>query len=366
MSVIVVPTSKYNIWTGYGSGSNAGTSGILGTINKLLIDPMLQRDALAKQYTYNARLSQQAALQAQAKADADRAALQADREQYMEGVRQNPGIIPGTDKVLAYGPTLGIKSDLKDTQPFLLPTQAKDIDAQNNIVSRTINPNGATLNTTTTPVGISPKDKETLALLAQKQAADQKLAQQELALKGGLIAAQIHKLRSGGGGGGGRGGSGGSWKLIPDGRGGVAAYNPKTLEFKNTPIMSTKGGGTVDNLIKLITIKKGLTGGSNNLFGDLGIGGDSAGVKQPSYPGLDDAINYELGQLNGGYGGNNAGNGIGAIAGALGGSGGYYKVTDQQLANMLSSNNIAPSVKNMNSLVKVLPNNVVYTGKRKR
>lgn len=305
MSVIVVPTSKYNIWTGYGSGSNAGTSGILGTINKLLIDPMLQRDALAKQYTYNARLSQQEALQAQAKADADRAALQADREQYMAGVRQNQGIIPGTDKVLAYGPALGIKSDLKDTQAFLVPTQAKDIDAQNNIVSRTINPNGATLNTTTTPVGISPKDKETLALLAQKQAAAQKLAQQTLALKAGLVAAQIHKLRSGGGGGGGRGGSGGSWKLIPDGRGGVAAYNPKTLEFKNTPIMSTKGGGTVDNLIKLITIKKGLIGGDSAgvkqpSYPELD---DAIGVKQPSYPGLDDAINYELGQLNNGMGG---------------------------------------------------------------
>lgn len=183
MAVYVIPRNRNNIWWGGGRG---GGSGILDLLGQALIQPMLQRDALARQFNYQQR-------------------LEADDRAYRMGIldRIARGIDARGDMPVGAGDTIaglvGAGANLKDFQGYYVP-QVTTTDYGNRKEIRSVN------QWDTDPivgaVGLSPKEAEDVALakrgadLAERQFADANALEWYVARQNAAIAA--NNARGGG------------------------------------------------------------------------------------------------------------------------------------------------------------------------
>lgn len=194
MAVYVIPRNRNNIWWGGGRG---GGGGILDLLSQALIQPMLQRDALARQYKYDARLADQKH-NLDLQLEQARWGRQDDLiNQHDLFVRENPNAIPGTGGATATFLALGGKGDLAQYQPYLLP-QSQSIDLGGQVHTRGWNPNGTVVEGATYDKTLSPNEAGTLALATRKTALEEEMARAENARKDRLANYTIY----GGGGGG--------------------------------------------------------------------------------------------------------------------------------------------------------------------
>jgi hypothetical protein len=253
MAVYFAPSNKYsaNVWTGNG--------GVLDTISKLLIDPMVARDTAARQYKYQNQLAADAAIRAQAATDSERQYAETMRQKYLEGAHMNTGMVPGTAEMLAYAPAIGYQANIKDMQPYALGSQ-QTIDLGNQIVSRQVNPNGTSDNEAAFQVGMSPKDQGALDAANQAAAFNQQIALQKLGLDKQETAARVAALGRSNRGGGGGGAAAGSWTPL----GGYTTNDGTPLMInrktgQTVPLTGVKysgsggtGGGNVGEMIKAI------------------------------------------------------------------------------------------------------------------
>lgn len=183
MAVYVIPRNRNNIWWGGGRG---GGSGILDLLGQALIQPMLQRDALARQFNYQQR-------------------LEADDRAYRMGIldRIARGIDARGDMPVGAGDTIaglvGAGANLKDFQGYYVP-QVTTTDYGDRKEIRSVN------QWDTDPivgaVGLSPKEAEDVALakrgadLAERQFADASALEWYVARQNAAIAA--NNARGGG------------------------------------------------------------------------------------------------------------------------------------------------------------------------
>lgn len=191
MAVYFMPRDRNNFWWGGGRGGG----GVLDLIGQALIQPMLQRDALARQYKYDTRLADQ-------KHNLDLQLEQArwgrqddliDRHDLY--VRENPNAIPGTGGATATFLALGGKGDLAQYQPYLLP-QSQSIDLGGQVHTRGWNPNGTVVEGATYGKTLSPYEEGQLAVARQEAATKDWAARQQAAINRYIAT---HNTRGGGG-----------------------------------------------------------------------------------------------------------------------------------------------------------------------
>ena len=158
MAVYFMPRDRNNFWWGGGRGG-----GVLDLIGQALIQPMLQRDALARQYNYDNRLAQQ-------KHDLDLAMKNAewDRRDYearrfIEGYNRDPRRSAGGGEMLAFLPGLGYKGNVSDVAQWALPQMAT-IDQGNQKTVAPIYSGGFIGNGETYDMGLSPKEAADVAI----------------------------------------------------------------------------------------------------------------------------------------------------------------------------------------------------------
>lgn len=174
MAVYFMPRDRNNFWWGGGRGGG----GVLDLIGQALIQPMLQRDALARQYNYDNRLAQQ-------KHDLDLAMKNAewDRRDYearrfIEGYNRDPRRSAGGGEMLAFLPGLGYKGNVSDVAQWALPQMAT-IDQGNQKTVAPIYSGGFIGNGETYDMGLSPKEAADVAIakrgadLAERKFADE-------------------------------------------------------------------------------------------------------------------------------------------------------------------------------------------------
>ncbi len=181
MTVYFAPSNRYNLWTG-----GSGRTGILDLIGQALIQPMLQRDAAARQYRYDSRLADE---EARRKHELDLATKNAEwnREDHLINehdryVRENPSAIPGTGGATATFLALGGKGDLAQYQPYLLP-QSQSIDLGGQVQTRAWNPDGTVAEGATYNKTLSPLEAGTLALSTRAAELEEWKARQAAALE---------------------------------------------------------------------------------------------------------------------------------------------------------------------------------------
>lgn len=170
-----------NIWWGGGRGG-----GILDLIGQALIQPMIMRDAMARQYKYQLRLD-----------DAEREYNEANRQKFAAGVRQTPGFVSGSDLMYAYGPSIGYNGNVADITAALMPRQL-DTNTGDTIVSRTLLPDGSESTRTTFNIGMSPQEAGALALAQRNAEFEEQMARDKNAREWALANAQIAATRGGG------------------------------------------------------------------------------------------------------------------------------------------------------------------------
>lgn len=201
MTVYVIPRQRNNLWLG---GSGGG--GILDLLGKALIDPMVNRDALARQYKYDARLADQ---KHNLDMEAKRAqwgrddVLVAQHDKY---VSQNPNAAPGIGGAMATAALLngGDKrgqfiGDMNQYGQYLLP-QYKDVDTGGKIVSRQMSPMGNELRRDEFDKSLSPWESGYLDM-ANKQRAFEEEMQRDKNAREWYVARQTAAANRGGGAG---------------------------------------------------------------------------------------------------------------------------------------------------------------------
>lgn len=172
MAVYVIPRNRNNIWWGGGRG---GGSGILDLLGQALIQPMLQRDAAARQYKYDERLANQKHnLDLQMKnAEWDRRDYEANR--FIEAYNRDPRRAVGGGEMLAFLPGLGYNGNVSDVAAWALP-QMMTIDQGNQKTVAPVYSGGFIGNGETYDMGLSPQEAGTLALAQRKAAFDEQMA----------------------------------------------------------------------------------------------------------------------------------------------------------------------------------------------
>lgn len=176
MAVYFMPRDRNNFWWGGGRGGG----GVLDLIGQALIQPMLQRDALARQFNYQQR-------------------LEADDRAYRLGLldRLARGIDARGDMPVGAGDTIaglvGSGGNLRDFQGYYVP-QLTTTDYGDRKEIRSVN------QWDTDPivgdVGLSPKEAEDVAIarrgadLAERQFADESARNWFIARNNAAIAAQ--------------------------------------------------------------------------------------------------------------------------------------------------------------------------------
>lgn len=172
MAVYVIPRNRNNIWWGGGRG---GGGGILDLLSQALIQPMLQRDALARQYKYDERLANQKHnLDLQMKnAEWDRRDYEANR--FIEAYNRDPRRAVGGGEMLAFLPGLGYNGNVSDVAAWALP-QMMTIDQGNQKTVAPVYSGGFIGNGETYDMGLSPQEAGTLALAQRKAAFDEQMA----------------------------------------------------------------------------------------------------------------------------------------------------------------------------------------------
>ena len=285
MAVYFAPSNKYsaNVWTGNG--------GVLDTIGKLLIDPMIARDTAARQYKYQNQLAADAAVRAQAATDAQNARQDLLIKQMNDYVAQNPGAIQGTGGTLGTFLALGGKGDLAQMAPYYLSTP-QSVNTGDQIITRQVNPNGTAMDENSYKVGMSPKDEGALALAQQQAAYQEWLGKQELGLKQKALSIQAANSA--------RAASAGrqhAAQLMPDGKGGMVWVDPyggtnrletvKTLAdiYSKLHPKQGSGGGLGLNLNTdetTATVNTQVDPLEALIYSYLGVGGQQPGM--PSAP----------------------------------------------------------------------------------
>lgn len=172
MAVYVIPRNRNNIWWGGGRG---GGSGILDLLGQALIQPMLQRDAAARQYKYDERLANQKHnLDLQMKnAEWDRRDYEANR--FIEAYNRDPRRAVGGGEMLAFLPGLGYNGNVSDVAAWALP-QMMTIDQGSQKTVAPVYSGGFIGNGETYDMGLSPQEAGTLALAQRKAAFDEQMA----------------------------------------------------------------------------------------------------------------------------------------------------------------------------------------------
>ena len=242
MSVYFAPSNKYsaNVWTGNG--------GVLDTIGKLLIDPMIARDTAARQYKYQNQLAADAAVRAQAATDAQNARQDLLIKQMNDYVAQNPGAIQGTGGTLGTFLALGGKGDLAQMAPYYLSTP-QSVNTGDQIITRQVNPNGTAMDENSYKVGMSPKDEGALALAQQQAAYQEWLGKQELGLKQKALSIQAANSA--------RAASAGrqhAAQLMPDGKGGMVWVDPYSRTVTPAQGMTALSNGGTNRLETVKTL----------------------------------------------------------------------------------------------------------------
>lgn len=177
MAVYVIPRDRNNIWRGGGRGG-----GILDLLGQALFQPMLQRDALARQYKYDERLANQ-------KHDLDLAVKQADwdRRDYeanrvIEAYNRDPRRAVGGGEMLAFLPGLGYNGNVSDVAQWALP-QMITVDQGDQKTVAPVYSGGFIGNGETYDVGLSPQEAGTLALSTRAAELEEWKARQAVALE---------------------------------------------------------------------------------------------------------------------------------------------------------------------------------------
>lgn len=189
MTVYMMPGNEYNIWTGRRGG---GGGGILDLVGQALIQPMLQRDALARTYKYNERLANQQQQNALELQRADEAYKDRQINEAAYALSQNPNIAQGISAFLPRAGVLGFKANLADVLPFVQSTPLT-VDQGDAVTVQSYNPNGTFGEGMTFKKSLSPKEKADIQIAANDNATRAKIA--------GMRQPQVY-------GGGGRGGAG--------------------------------------------------------------------------------------------------------------------------------------------------------------
>lgn len=182
MAVYFMPRDRNNFWWGGGRGGG----GVLDLIGQALIQPMLQRDALARQFNYQQRLE----------AD-DRAYRLAQLDRLARGIDARGDMPVGAGDTIAG--LVGSGGNLRDFQGYYVP-QVTTTDYGDRKEIRSVN------QWDTDPivgnVGLSPKEAEDVAIarrgadLAERQFADESARNWYIARQNAAIAA--HNARGGG------------------------------------------------------------------------------------------------------------------------------------------------------------------------
>lgn len=169
MAVYFMPRDRNNFWWG---------GGVLDLIGQALIQPMLQRDALARQYNYDNRLAQQKHDLDLAMKNAEWGRRDYEANRFIEGYNRDPRRSAGGGEMLAFLPGLGYKGNVSDVAQWALPQMAT-IDQGNQKTVAPIYSGGFIGNGETYDMGLSPKEAADVAIakrgadLAERKFADE-------------------------------------------------------------------------------------------------------------------------------------------------------------------------------------------------
>lgn len=211
--------------------NNVSVMDVLNTVAGGLINAMLQREKAAKQFNYDSRLASEAAdRQAQATQLANERE-DAKQQIVYNDLQGNKTAPVGTPALAAYGPAIGIKTDIKDVYPYVGANyEAVDQGGQKSIIP--VFGNGTTGERQVFDVSMSPKEQADSDLAVNTANFRQNIDRQKLDLDRAATNAKIAALKkrtlsSGSSGGG-------SWRYAKAGDGSIVMYDTRTGEVKPT------------------------------------------------------------------------------------------------------------------------------------